>query len=67
MDLAYKGPTAQPGIEVADSGAGSCFAPIKKTPFSLPVGRNKLAQLRQNSNKTMPELRKLVPAYEVAS
>jgi hypothetical protein len=31
------------------------------------VGRNKLAQFRQNLNKTMPELRKLVPAYEVTA
>jgi hypothetical protein len=27
------------------------------------VGRNKLAQFRQNPDETLPKLRKLVPAY----
>jgi hypothetical protein len=30
---------------------------------SSSVGRNKLAQFRQDSTKSEPELRKLVPAY----
>jgi hypothetical protein len=31
------------------------------------IGRNKLAQFRQNSIKSEPELRKLVPAYKASN
>ena len=34
---------------------------------AISVGRNKLAQFRQNPAETLPEPRKLVPAYKDAS